>query len=199
MSTDPELHALIDKADELLVRCERDLVQAENRGQDVEMLERTFQRIDFTAETASLLAPDEVEEYRTAVTAVLGQLRRAQAALPDLVTSVEAARHLLGRARLDGMEAGWRTYGIRFAPGAEPGFGGRDPLEVIRAVAALGDIVDATPAVDRLPSLEDLDPERCYLSWRITLVSTRSGEALAQALSALGATGLTLVESDLPS
>ncbi len=57
MSTDPELHALIDKADELLVRCERSLMRVQDKRREVELLERVFGGIDFLRPQPSLLAP----------------------------------------------------------------------------------------------------------------------------------------------
>ena len=200
MSTDPELHALIDKADELLVRCEQDLMQVEDHRQEVEMLDRAFQRIDFFAPRPSLLAPDELEEYRTAMSAVLGQLRTAHAAVPDLVTSVEAVRHLLGRARIGVASEPARAHVIRFHPAPELGFGDRDPLEVIRALASLGEVVDARPELGALPPLATLDPERCYLAWTLTLVSTLPADELTRALASLAPRGLTLAgERELTS
>jgi hypothetical protein len=192
MSTDPELHALIDQADELLVRCERSLMRVEDKRREVELLEGVFGGIDFLRPQPSLLVPEEVEEYRTAVTAVLGQLRTAHAAVPELVTSVEAARHLLGRARLGGARAKTRAHVIRLQPVPQLGFARRDPLEVIRALAVLGDIADAAPELDALPPLGDLDPERCYLAWTITLVSTRPADELQRALDAIAPGALAL-------
>ena len=192
MSADPELHALIDKADELLLHCEESLMQVEGRRREVDLLESVFRGIDFQGSQPSLLMPGELDEYRTAVTTVLGQLRIAHAAVPELVTTVEAARHLLGRARLGGAGEGMHAHVVRLHPVTELGFASRDPLEVIRALAALGDIADATPELDALPPLAELDPERCYLAWTITLRSTHAEDELRLALDAIAPGTLTL-------
>lgn len=189
MIANPELDALIDKADELLVRCERRLMQVEDRRRDVESMDGAFRSIDLKHSAPSLLAPEEFEEYRTAVTAVLDQLQTAHAAIPELVTSVEAARHLLGRARLGGDDAG-HAFVIRVQPDAALAEG--DPLEMIRALAALGDLQEATPDLRALPSLEAMDPERCYLTWTITLVSPQGVDELRHALTSISPSGLTL-------
>ena len=196
---EPELHALIDKADALLVRCEQDLMKVEDHRRGVDALDRAFGRIDFTEPTPSLLQPEELEEYRTAVAEVLDQLRSAHAAVPDLVTSVEAARHLLGRAGLGAMTEP-AVHVIHFQPSPELGFDERDPLEVIRGLAVLGEVVEATPALGALPELDVLDPERCYLTWTIKLVSARSADELVTAFAALSPRGLTLESArELPS
>ena len=167
-------------------------MRVEDKRREVALLEGVFRGIDFLSPQPSLLTPDEIEEYRTAVASVLGQLRTAHAAVPELVTSVEAARHLLGRARLGGGEAKTRGHVVRLQPVPELGFMSRDPLEAIRALAALGDIADATVELDALPPLGELDPERWDLAWTITLLSTRSADELRLELDAIAPGALTL-------
>jgi two-component system chemotaxis sensor kinase CheA len=45
---------------------------------------------------------------------------------------------------------------------------GNDPLRLIRELATLGDLACEVNA-DRLPPFTDLDPEECYLSWKLKL------------------------------
>ncbi|MAA76364.1 MAG: chemotaxis protein CheA [Salinisphaeraceae bacterium] len=60
---------------------------------------------------------------------------------------------------------GWR---IGFEPDAEIFASGNEPLRLLRELASLGEL-DVQADIDRLPDLEDIDPERCYLSWRLRL------------------------------
>jgi two-component system chemotaxis sensor kinase CheA len=70
--------------------------------------------------------------------------------------------------------AGGRTlYEIVFRPPADLLRRGLDPEAVIRDVGALGELVQVSAATDALPPLDDLDPEQCYLSWRLWLLSER--------------------------
>ena len=61
--------------------------------------------------------------------------------------------------------AGWN---IVFVPDASMMLTGNDPLRIIRELAELGDI-EVNTHLDKLPTLSELEPENCYLSWDITL------------------------------
>lgn len=63
---------------------------------------------------------------------------------------------------------GTTTWRIEFRPGADMLAGGNDPLGLFRELSDAGDLI---PEADfsNLPDFEQLDPERCYLSWSITL------------------------------
>jgi two-component system chemotaxis sensor kinase CheA len=59
-------------------------------------------------------------------------------------------------------------YEIRFEPGPELLRLSLDPFLVLRDLAELGKL-SAEADVSRLPALEDLDTETCYLGWRLHL------------------------------
>jgi two-component system chemotaxis sensor kinase CheA len=65
--------------------------------------------------------------------------------------------------------AQWR---IRFAPGPELLRDGTNPLLLLNELAHLGSLQVAAD-LSAIPPLAELDPERCYISWSLTL-STRS-------------------------
>ena len=48
---------------------------------------------------------------------------------------------------------------------------GIDPLSVMEDFLSLGDAVELRVDSSRLPMLEEMDPERCYISWDVTLRS----------------------------
>jgi two-component system, chemotaxis family, sensor kinase CheA len=60
---------------------------------------------------------------------------------------------------------GWR---IRLAPGAQMMEHGNDPLRMMRELAALGTLVTRVDA-GKLPTLAELNPEVCVLSWQMEL------------------------------
>lgn len=69
---------------------------------------------------------------------------------------------------------GERTlYEIDFVPPADLLRRGLDPLQIIRELGTLGELVQVNPDTSALPPLAELDPERCYLRWKIWLLSTR--------------------------
>jgi len=66
-----------------------------------------------------------------------------------------------------------REWLIRFAPGADFLLNGANPLLLLRELGQLGGLaVKASMAA--LPPLDELDPERCYISWEMVL-STAAG------------------------
>lgn len=63
------------------------------------------------------------------------------------------------------------TYNIQFTPKPEMLSHGNEPLLLLRELAGLGDAaIDAL--TDKLPDLDVIDPEICYLRWNITLKSS---------------------------
>lgn len=67
------------------------------------------------------------------------------------------------------------TYRIRFIPRAEMFQHANEPLLLVREMKQLG-ALKATPSLDRLPTLDSLDPEQAYLSWDFELTSTCTPE-----------------------
>jgi two-component system chemotaxis sensor kinase CheA len=60
------------------------------------------------------------------------------------------------------------TYRINFRPYLHLLARGNDPLRMFRELRELGDLHVAVD-VSALPPIEEIDPENCYLSWRLTL------------------------------
>ena len=59
----------------------------------------------------------------------------------------------------------WRVH---FAPGPETMCFGSDPALLIRELGRMGSL-EALVDYSNLPPLRDIDPDRCYLSWQISL------------------------------
>ncbi|MDT0633356.1 chemotaxis protein CheA [Spectribacter hydrogenoxidans] len=65
------------------------------------------------------------------------------------------------------------TWRIRFQPHEALFASGNEPLRLLRELSGLGALqVEADPA--RLPPLDTLDPEACYLGWTLTLTTNAS-------------------------
>ncbi|NRA62354.1 MAG: chemotaxis protein CheA [Psychrobium sp.] len=65
----------------------------------------------------------------------------------------------------DGDNSGWL---IEFAPHADMLQSGNDPIYIIEALAELGKI-EVHCNASKIPSLSDLNPEECHVSWSISL------------------------------
>jgi two-component system, chemotaxis family, sensor kinase CheA len=66
-------------------------------------------------------------------------------------------------------EAVWRTVQIDWSPLPELFQRGLDPAQLFTELHELGMVKVLQVRTDRLPALEVLDPERCYLGWAVEL------------------------------
>jgi two-component system, chemotaxis family, sensor kinase CheA len=62
-----------------------------------------------------------------------------------------------------------REYLITFAAGPDLLRHGMDPLLVLRDLGRLGEILEVRLDTSRLPQLEDLVPDECYLGWTVRM------------------------------
>ena len=67
-----------------------------------------------------------------------------------------------------------RKYRVRILPEPDAFKLGIDPLPLLREVSDQGTVSNVAVDVSRLPPLERLDPERCYLSWSLDLEASRA-------------------------
>ncbi|NOT58351.1 MAG: chemotaxis protein CheA [Deltaproteobacteria bacterium] len=69
-------------------------------------------------------------------------------------------------------------YQVRFLPGADLFRQGIDPLLLLRNLGALGEVVTVQADLSRLPALEQMDPERCYLTWTVQLRTEKTPDEI---------------------
>ncbi|HEY1500768.1 MAG TPA: chemotaxis protein CheA [Acidobacteriaceae bacterium] len=70
-----------------------------------------------------------------------------------------------------------RVWHIAFAPGPDLMRNGADPLLLIRELGQMGPM-SAVASMASLPTLAEMDPERCYVSWDIELATSVDEDAL---------------------
>jgi len=110
-------------------------------------------------------APERIEE-------VIGELLLAQRSEPSPAGEIrQADRELATMAAAAAAPSAYRVY---FRPGAEIFSLGMDPLLILRDLASLGQTQGAEADLGALPALADLDPERCYLAWKVRLESAKT-------------------------
>jgi two-component system, chemotaxis family, sensor kinase CheA len=102
---------------------------------------------------------------------------------PKVETLVEALEQLtLGAATGSGAAAEQRSlpatsggaawpqrYTIEFEPDPELFQRGLDPVLLVRDLRSAGTVESCTLDLTKLPPLVNLEPERCYLAWRVRL------------------------------
>ncbi|MGD0347580.1 MAG: chemotaxis protein CheA [Terracidiphilus sp.] len=70
-----------------------------------------------------------------------------------------------------------RSWHIRFAPGPDLMRYGANPSLLLRELRTLGEL-SARAVLDAAPSLGEMDPERCYISWELDLATAAGQEAI---------------------
>lgn len=71
------------------------------------------------------------------------------------------------------------TWEIQFVPHEALFHTGNEPLLILRELSQLGTVA-LTLNTDRVPTLADIDPTVCYLSWLIQLTTSRSEKDIAE-------------------
>ncbi|MES1227231.1 MAG: hypothetical protein ABUL72_01090, partial [Armatimonadota bacterium] len=72
------------------------------------------------------------------------------------------------------------TYHLRFFPGPEVLRQGSDPAHLISQLNHAGEILSLTCDISRLPALDQLDPEACYLGWEMEIRTDQTREELLE-------------------
>ena len=55
---------------------------------------------------------------------------------------------------------------------------GLDPLQVLRELRSLGNLTEVALDMSRLPDLAEVDPEKCYLSWKMRLTTGKERKVI---------------------
>lgn len=79
-----------------------------------------------------------------------------------------------------GLWATPKRFHLHFFPGPDVLKSGCDPLLFIRNLGQIAEVVDLKCDASRLPALEALDPQTCYVGWEIDLVSEHSTDELLE-------------------
>jgi two-component system, chemotaxis family, sensor kinase CheA len=70
-----------------------------------------------------------------------------------------------------------REWHIRFAPGPDMMRDGTNPLLLLNELRTMGGL-SLKASMAAVPSLAELDPERCYVSWEMALVTSAGRDAI---------------------
>jgi two-component system chemotaxis sensor kinase CheA len=95
------------------------------------------------------------------------------------------------------------SYTINFEPFAGIFESGSEPLLLLRELSELGTVSSCKLLLDKMPAFDALNPERCYLSWTISLSSASSKEEILEVFEFVDHLAKISVESaqnaDVPS
>ena len=130
-----------------------------------EITEVLLTSVDVLSGLLSAARDDTPEPENTAE--IVAQLQKLNGSSP------EAGEASDSDAEADS-ESGVTTYDIEFKPSVDFFHLGLDPLLLLRDLSDCGEISDVQLDSSRLPSLEEMDPESCYLSWTLALKTEKS-------------------------
>jgi two-component system, chemotaxis family, sensor kinase CheA len=112
-------------------------------------------------------------------------------AVPERQVETAGERHPQARPEL-------RLYTVDLRPSPDIFSSGTNPIMLIRNLAGLGKLRGCQVNSDDLPSLADLDPSRCYLSWTVELLSNRHAEDLREVFEFVEHLATIDIESRVP-
>ncbi len=69
------------------------------------------------------------------------------------------------------------TFRIRFVPASDVFLNGTRPLLLLDELRSLGE-ASVVPLADLIPPLSEIDPEKCYVGWEITLTTSAGEDAI---------------------
>jgi two-component system chemotaxis sensor kinase CheA len=90
---------------------------------------------------------------------------------------VEAGSRAEAKVEVEPARAEERVWRIRFAPGADLMRYGADPMLLVRELGGMGRLT-AKASMAHVPALAELDPERCYVTWEMTLATSEGEDAI---------------------
>jgi two-component system chemotaxis sensor kinase CheA len=113
---------------------------------------------------------DLVLEAADVLTELIRTVRRAEPPpeTENILARLEQAR------RAPEPSASLTTYSITVVPHEDSLRTGLDPIPLFRELASLGKVLSVRLNAKGLPPLAQLDPEKCYLAWTISLQTHRS-------------------------
>jgi two-component system, chemotaxis family, sensor kinase CheA len=98
---------------------------------------------------------------------------------PTVPAPALAAREAPSAPSAPSLPAHGTTYRIAFRPFLHLLARGNDPLRMFRELRELGDL-QVSADTSALPSLDELDPENCYLSWNLALTTDSSRQSVIE-------------------
>jgi two-component system chemotaxis sensor kinase CheA len=116
-----------------------------------------------------------------------------------MVAEQEAASSTTTEARPAPGLAGSHAYHLHFAPGADDLRRGADPAAPLKRLAEASSKIAVRCDLSRLPSLEALDPETCYLSWDVDFCSDWEPSRLLDLFESVRETSEITLEETTPA
>jgi two-component system chemotaxis sensor kinase CheA len=200
MDHDELRQLFFDEAGELCRQFEDGVLRLEANPDDREVLHSVFRAVHNLKGGAGMMRVQDVVVVAHRLETLLDEMRTGRravtrSAIDVLLGSTDVLRAVLTSARTGAMPSaeeraatdelnrrvgglmgegdGATEYVIDFRPPVELFRRGLDPLALIRDLEDMGNVIAVAVDDAALPALAELDPETCYLGWRIRMVTAR--------------------------
>ena len=200
MNHDELRQLFFDEAGELCRQFEDSVLGLEANPEDREVLHGAFRAVHNLKGGAGMMRVQDVVVVAHRLETLLDEMRTGRRAVTRpaidvLLGSTDVVRAVLQSARagvtpsaeeraaaealhrrvsaLMGEGDGATEYVIDFRPPVELFRRGLDPLSLIEDLEDLGNVTEIAVDAALLPALAELDPETCYLAWRIRMTTAR--------------------------
>lgn len=132
--------------------------------------------------------------------------RRGAASPPGVESVLRQINGILGSpheesgiaagGRIGNGQSAPRQWSVAFRPGSEFLRQGQNPLLLIRELGRLGELSEIAADISALPSLDQMDPENCYLAWSLHLRTNQRAESISEVFEFLDeSSSVTVVEA----
>ncbi len=139
-----------------------------------ELIDLTLEALDQIAVMVEEGTAEAVQPDAAACAGILAAVRRL-ASIEDAIKPAKMAEPSPDRTA--DHTGPMRNWHIRFAPGPDLMRYGAKPSLLFGELRQLGEL-SVKAVLDAVPPLAEIDPERCYVSWEIDLVTAEGREAI---------------------
>jgi len=123
--------------------------------------------------------PEDLLETSNALIESLNDCMGKSAESSSTATAIEVQETVVEQVNRDeSVKAGNDNWHISLRFGQDVLKNGMDPQSFIKYLQRIGNIISLTTLVDNVPSLDDIDPENCYLGFEIGFESEESKETI---------------------
>lgn len=189
----------IEEANELLLTLEDHLLILEKNTNDIETISAIFRVMHTIKGSAGIVGLENISNFTHRVENIFDLVRNGKVKITkDLIDFTLSARDIILEMLHDNeftlqdsddyfnqfektlvyktdtkKNNQSKTYKVKFIPEMEIFFSGNNPIKIIKELENLGESI-VIPNYSKIPNLNSLNPEHCYISWDIFIYTTKS-------------------------
>ncbi len=204
MDMEKLVRIFIDEALERILELEEGLLEIEKHPDNRELINLVFRAAHTIKGSSGTIGLTEISKFTHSMEEVLDMLRedtlspdretintllKATDALKEMVESLAEGRtfdysrcnDIVGRLEELKNRGKVREFKILFAPSPELFKRGIEPSMIMENLREMGEILEMRASPERVPPIEELDPEELYLGWEILFRTDRDEAGIREA------------------